>query len=177
MRRRGPLFVEQLETREMLSGPSVSITALPFSAGSRPQIVVTASDTTAMTQVDVNVSLDGSTTFAGGGDVNQTQQNISLVSGRATTITLNAFPPPYRSSYLVEATVVDAAGKSATSRPVTMQGPQADSIALSVPATLAVGNSSAVVSVKAGRSTAYPPRLTSICKPATARFSSLPPGR
>jgi hypothetical protein len=150
-RRRGPLHFEQLETRELLSGPSVSITALPFVAGNRPQIVVTASDTTAMTQVDVNVALDGSTTFAGAGDKNQTVQNISLPSGKATTITLNALPMPYRSSYLISATVLDAAGKSATSRSVTMQGPQADTVSLTVPATLTVSNENATIQVTAGK--------------------------
>ena len=68
--------------------PTVSITALPFVVGGNAQVVVTASDVNPMTQVAIDVALDGSPTFAGSGDIGQTVQTITLVNNQPTTITL-----------------------------------------------------------------------------------------
>ena len=154
-RRRTALGFDVLESRTLLSAPIVSLTALPLAAGAKPQVVVTATDTTKMTSVAIDVGLDGSQSFSGPDDMNQTVVNVNLVSGKATTITLNAFPPDELSSYYVRARVTDAAGNVGSSSIVTMKGPQPDTLKLTVPATVTGSADTASVQITAGSGNGY----------------------
>ena len=143
-----------------VSPPLVSITAVPLVVGSQPEITITASDINAMTQVAVDVGLQGDSNFNGAGDLNQTVQTITLANNTPVTITLNAFPTPLLSSYSVEACVTDAQGDQGRSNTVTMRGPKPDTISLTVPTTLTATNNTAIVNISANRGNAYPSTVT-----------------
>ena len=102
------MHFDVLERRELLAGAVVSLTTQPFVVGSAPKVVVTATDSVAMTQVAIDVAYDGNTAFTSPGEMNETVESVALKSGQATTITLNAFTPPYVSVYYVRARVLDA---------------------------------------------------------------------
>ena len=147
---RTPLGFDVLESRTLLSAPAVVLTALPFVAGSKPQVVVTANDTNVMTEVVIDVAFDGNPNFTGPHDLNETLVNVKLANLKPTTITLNAFPTPDLSSYFVRARVIDAAGNQVTSNVAVMQGPQPNTVNLTVPATVTAQADTASIQVVNG---------------------------
>ena len=133
----------------------MELTALPFTAAGKAQVTVLANDVNPMTKVAIDVALDGSAAFAGPGDMNQTADNITLTNNKPVTITLNALPSPYLSSYLVRARVIDSLGNQGISNMATMQGPQPDVVKLTVPATATASAGTASIQVTSGTGNGY----------------------
>ena len=153
----GNTDVSTTQTMTVLA-PVVTIKALPFQVGQVPQVVVTASDVNAMTQVIIDVAFSGSSTFSGPNDLNETEQSVTLVNNLPTTITLNPFPEPYLSSYYVRARVLDAAGNQGISNVATMEGPQPNKVTMTLPTTISTtGTNNVIVYATPGQGNGYAP--------------------
>src|SRR5262249_42151989 len=116
----------------------------------------------------VDVDLDGNGKFDGPGELNQTVQTVTLINNQPVTITLNALPTPLRSTYAIQARVIDSIGNQGTSGIVIMQGPKPDTVTLTVPTTLTPTNNTAVARVTVGQGNQYPATINLAVGPSNS---------
>ena len=67
---------------------------------------------------------------------------------------------PLLSSYYVEARVLDSQGNQGTSSTVIMQGPEPDTMTMTLPTTITTTNGTASVKIMAGQGNGYPSTVT-----------------